>query len=403
MQAKVNIPSTLCELIDRFVLNGHSAYFVGGCVRDSILGNPVYDYDVTTSARPEVVTELFYDCKVIPTGIKHGTVTVVYKGYPVEITTFRKDGFYKDNRHPASVEFSQDLQEDTKRRDFTINALCYNHLEGLIDHHGGLEDLQSCIVKCVGDPSLRFKEDALRILRGLRFAARFGFDIDPSTATSMLQNRHLIQNVSSERILSELKGFFESEHSYRYVKEYFPILSSACCVDGYIDVCTLESILKAIVPQHRMAAFFAVCGGSTEGAVKLIRRLKPDNKTLFGISSSAEAYYNDCFADAVSVGRTIRKYGLHSAEVLYAINTAAGRNICLDAQDRIKYMEDGLLPLSIKELAVNGNDIASLGITVGEDIGAVLEHLFNKVHLGVQNTKNTLLSEAKRFMDERGN
>ena len=170
MDFKSYVPSELLAVTERLENAGYSAYFVGGCVRDILLGTSPCDYDIATSATPVCVTELFCDCRVIPTGIKHGTVTVIYDGVGVEITTFRKDGEYSDHRRPKEVIFSESVKEDTARRDFTVNALCYSPREGLVDFYGGVSDLKEGILRCVGVPSERFEEDALRILRALRFA-----------------------------------------------------------------------------------------------------------------------------------------------------------------------------------------------------------------------------------------
>lgn len=398
MGVKLNFPTEPCELLQRLIAKGHSAYFVGGCVRDSILGRSVYDYDVTTSAPPDAVVELFSDYRVVPTGLKHGTVTVIYKGYPIEITTFRSDGIYEDKRHPVSVEFSSSLEDDTKRRDFTINALCYNPHEGIVDHHGGLDDLKNGVLKCVGDPILRFNEDSLRILRGLRFASRFGFTIDPRTAMEMMNNCGLISNVSAERVLSEIKGFFKTEHSHKYVKRYFEVLKAACGFDADINVNALEATLESTPVESRLSVFFAVCGTSGKGAVELVSRLKPDKETALCVSAVAEAYYGECFKDPLSLAKTVRRYGTEIAESMHIVSVVVGRDVCLDASERIMLIKSGLLPSTPKHLAVNGDDVTKLGVTEGKVIGEVLEHLFEAVHLGVQNTKSALLFEAKRFL-----
>ena len=179
--------------------SGFEAFLVGGCVRDSLLNRPFSDYDVTTNASPSEVKKVFSDYRVIETGIKHGTVTVILNGLPVEITTYRIDGEYKDNRHPEEVRFSTKLEDDLCRRDFTVNALAYN--SELIDLFGGVSDLKSRLIRCVGDPDVRFNEDGLRILRALRFSSVLGFEIENATACSVIRNRHLLKNacLQSER------------------------------------------------------------------------------------------------------------------------------------------------------------------------------------------------------------
>lgn len=399
MDFKILMPEALCELVERLEKAGFSAYLVGGCVRDSLLGVSPDDYDIATSARPEEVMELFSDFKVIPTGIKHGTVTVIYKGFNAEVTTFRKDGEYTDCRHPENVEFSASIEEDTARRDFTVNALCYSPKKGLADFHGGVSDLENGILRCVGVPSQRFKEDALRILRALRFASRLGFEIENSTAEAMFSCKELINRISAERILAELKGFFLSDRSDTFVKDYFSVLAAAVGTVHTIDTDALQSALSYIRPSNRLSVFFAVCGGSVDGAVKLIRRLKPDNLTVKAVLSAATAYYGNCFNDGVGVAKTVRQYGADSARMMYELSMFLKKPMCYDALQRIEMIEKGILPLSLKELAVGGNDLSQSKIAFGKDIGTVLEHLYLCVHCGTENTKKALLLEAESYMN----
>lgn len=191
--------------------NGYEGFIVGGCVRDCLLGIKPHDWDICTSALPEQVMELFKDFKVIPTGIKHGTVSVIFDDKPeniFEITTYRIDGEYKDNRHPETVKFVTDLESDLSRRDFTINAIAYNEVRGIVDPFGGYDDIIGKRIKCVGNPNDRINEDALRIMRAIRFALRFNFDIDLETANAIIKNKELLRKISMERICSELTKIF---------------------------------------------------------------------------------------------------------------------------------------------------------------------------------------------------
>ena len=191
--------------------NGYEGFIVGGCVRDSLMGIKPHDWDICTSALPEQVVELFKDFKVIPTGIKHGTVSVILDDEPeniFEITTYRIDGEYKDNRHPETVEFVSDINQDLSRRDFTINAIAYNESKGLVDPYGGYDDIIEKRIKCVGNPDDRFSEDALRIIRAIRFALRFNCQIERKTLIAMIDNKQLLKNISIERVNSELTKIF---------------------------------------------------------------------------------------------------------------------------------------------------------------------------------------------------
>ena len=198
----INIPNNVQFIIDTFYNNNYEAFMVGGCVRDCLLGLTPKDYDITTSALPNITESLFE--KTIPTGIKHGTVTVVLDNENLEVTTYRTEGNYLDNRHPESVEFVSNIREDLSRRDFTVNALAYNNKEGLIDYFNGIDDIKNKIIKAVGDPNKRFQEDALRMLRAIRFSCQLGFEIDNLTYTAIKENYKLIKNISIERIRDEL-------------------------------------------------------------------------------------------------------------------------------------------------------------------------------------------------------
>jgi len=199
---KLKLSNEAKTAIDILKSHGFSAYAVGGCVRDLLLSETPNDFDITTSARPEETLEAFAGCKTIETGLKHGTVTVLIGGQPLEITTFRTDGEYLDNRRPESVGFSRNIEDDLCRRDFTVNAMAYSDEEGLVDFFGGKQDLRDKLIRCVGDADTRFNEDALRILRAFRFASQKGFSIAPATAESALRNLHLLKNLSAERVFS---------------------------------------------------------------------------------------------------------------------------------------------------------------------------------------------------------
>lgn len=201
---KIKIPPNIMSALEMLSSNGFEAYVVGGCVRDAFLGKVANDWDITTSATPEEMKKVFADYRVIETGIKHGTLSVIIGGEVLEITTMRVDGDYTDNRHPDSVEFTGDIHKDLSRRDFTVNAMAYNPATGLVDPFDGCGDIKRKIIRCVGDPDRRFNEDALRIMRALRFACTLNFDIASETAESIIKNRHLLLNVAKERIRVEL-------------------------------------------------------------------------------------------------------------------------------------------------------------------------------------------------------
>ena len=211
----MTLPGVVSFALSRLETFGHEAYVVGGAVRDAMLGREVHDYDVTTSASPEEIKSVFADFHTILTGEKHGTVTVVVDGMPLEITTYRVDGDYTDGRRPDSVEFTKNITEDLARRDFTVNAMAYSPLRGLCDPFGGAEDLKIGVIRAVGDPVRRFTEDSLRILRGFRFAARLGFEIEEKTLAAAKSERKRLPAVSAERIGSEILGLLSAERPSR--------------------------------------------------------------------------------------------------------------------------------------------------------------------------------------------
>ena len=220
----MQLPSYIVKVLDMLENAGYEAFIVGGCVRDSLMGNTPHDYDITTSALPEETERVFSGMRLIETGMKHGTVTVIADGSPVEITTYRVDGEYHDSRRPDHVSFTRSLREDIARRDFTVNGIAYSPKRGMFDYFSGAEDIRRRVIRCIGEPEKRFHEDALRILRGLRFSASLGFEIEKYTALAMLDSRELLLNISAERIFSELSGMLtgrESWHNIRRVMSRF--------------------------------------------------------------------------------------------------------------------------------------------------------------------------------------
>lgn len=215
------------EVLNKLNAAGHEAYVVGGSVRDKVVGKDNKDIDITTSATPEEIMEVFHDYKTIDVGKEHGTVPVIVDGEQVEITTFRHDGEYSDGRRPDSVTFTKSLKEDILRRDFTINAIAYSEKDGIVDLVGGVKDAENGLIKAVGSPSERFKEDPLRIMRGLRFASKLDFKIDPATEQAMIDNRELLKGVSAERIQSEFNGLIQGQSANKVLTKYSNILSEA--------------------------------------------------------------------------------------------------------------------------------------------------------------------------------
>lgn len=388
-------------LLTRLHAAGHAAYAVGGCVRDSLLGQTPHDWDLCTSATPEQVLELFGEAHCIPTGLQHGTVTVKHGGELYEITTFRTEGAYSDGRHPDHVAFVPDVKEDLARRDFTINAMAYNAEEGLIDPFGGQSDLAAGIVRAVGEPQRRFEEDALRILRLYRFAARFGFAIDPATGqAARVLCRHL-DCVSEERIAEELSRLLAAPAPGAYLEAevlavIFPELDAA-------ELPESRRILDALEPgmEHvpvRLAALLCPLGEA--GARAALKRLKCSNAltgTVATLVREAAAGMPGA-ALTLTARRFLSRYDLATITDLTALCSARhpeqAEAFAALQQEAARLVETNAC-CRINQLAVNGRDLMDAGIRPGPGLRRVLDALLEQVLTGqLPNEKAALLAAA---------
>jgi tRNA nucleotidyltransferase (CCA-adding enzyme) len=434
------IPNNVKIILDTLKNNGYEAYIVGGSVRDSKIGVSLpKDYDVTTNALPEEIIKLFD--KTIPTGIEHGTVTVMINGEGYEVTTYRIDGEYLDNRRPDVVTFVSNLKEDLARRDFTINSLAFNEEDGLIDYFGGIEDLDNKIIRAVGEPNKRFQEDALRMLRAIRFSARLGFQIEERTLEAIKANCQLILNVSNERIRDELCKMLVSNNpkkGLRLLEEtkllefILPELQAAVGFNqknphhdkdvfehilAVVEKCPPELNLRLAALLHDIAKpeCFTVdkegighfYGHDKKGGIlseQILRRLKFDNESINKISILVKEHMNvlEKPTDA-SVKRLINRVGKDLLNDLFTLQRAdalgsASSEIRLEEIDRVEKKASSILeskvPLSTKELAVNGRDlIQEFSLKPGVEIGDMLKFLLDKVLENPQlNSKKELLA-----------
>ena len=372
------------ELLDTLHRAGYAAYVVGGCVRDSLLGLTPHDWDLCTSALPQQVMELFGAEKCIPTGLQHGTVTVKQSGALYEITTFRTEGTYTDGRHPDEVHFVPDVRKDLARRDLTINAMAYNEKEGLVDPFGGQADLQSGIVRAVGVPRQRFTEDALRILRLYRFAARFGFAIDPPTAQAAQELCAHLDCVSVERIEEELAKLLSAPAPAAYLNEkillvILPELSSEALAAAkpVVDACPAGEQALPV----RLAALLLSLG--EDGIRRTLKRLRCSNalieeaavlvrETVPGVPVSLNIYAR----------RLLGKYNLCTVQRIAALGTALQPERAADFAVLSELAEqldaDGVC-CRVSQLAVNGRDLMAAGVPAGPGIRKVLEALLDGV------------------------
>ena len=372
------------ELLDTLHRAGYAAYVVGGCVRDSLLGLTPHDWDLCTSALPQQGMELFGAEKCIPTGLQHGTVTVKQGGGLYEITTFRTEGAYTDGRHPDEVHFVPDVREDLARRDFTINAMAYNEKEGLVDPFGGQTDLQSGILRAVGVPHQRFTEDALRILRLYRFAARFGFAIDPPTAQAAQELCAHLDCVSVERIEEELAKLLSAPAPAAYLDEkilgvVLPELSpeALAAAKPVVDACPAGERALPV----RLAALLLSLG--EDGTRRTLRRLRCSNNR---IEETAVLVREVVSGVPVSLNiyarRLLGKYNLCTVQRLAALGTALQPERSADFAALSELAErldaDGVC-CRVSQLAVNGRDLMAAGVPAGPGIRKVLEALLDGV------------------------
>lgn len=443
----MDMPKNVDTAINLLQSAGFEAYAVGGCVRDSLLGKTPNDWDITTSAKPEDMKSVFVNFRCIDTGIKHGTVTVVIDGEPLEITTFRLDGEYEDNRHPKSVTFTSNLGADLGRRDFTVNAMAYSKKTGTVDLFGGQNDLKNGIIRCVGDPDRRFNEDALRILRALRFASALDFEIEEKTAQSLLKNRALLGNISEERIAKELLKLVCGKGAKRILTDFAPVLFEILpelqpmyknshdnphhCYDIYEHtLIAVESIDPE--PTLRFAMLLHDCGKpavkkfdengvahfyghqriSAEISAQILARLKVSNKfrdkILFLVSNHDRW---ELYENTEKMPRYLSKFGLdgvlnllkvmradvlaQSPEYRYRLDQIA------DAEETAKNLAAQKPCLSLSELQINGRTLMDIGIPQGRKLGAVLAQLLDEVIDGVtKNTQEALTTRAREIYSE---
>jgi len=356
---KHKIPSHVAWVMDRLASCGHEAYCVGGCVRDTLLGLIPHDWDVCTGAAPSRVMECFRGGRVIETGLRHGTVTVVIEGKPVEVTTYRVDGAYSDHRRPDEVVFTGSLAEDLARRDFTINAMVMARNGEILDFLGGRDDLQNGLLRCVGNPAARFEEDALRILRALRFASRFALAIEAGTADALLEKRELLQYVAAERALSELSGTRFERVDARFLpalQVVIPELTGLAIPHGlpHVPVLQLAALLQGL------------------DARAILTRLKASRAMTERVSLLAARMGGPIEADDIAIRRLLRDMGPEAAEQLLILQK---NEMALQTLRRVLGRGDCY---TLAALAVRGDDLTSLGLE-GKAIGEALERLLDKV------------------------
>lgn len=424
---------------------GYSAYAVGGCVRDHFLGNINSDTDITTSALPQEVEKILAEknIKVIETGLKHGTVTAVINKTPFEITTFRSDGEYKDSRHPQNVEFVSDLELDLKRRDFTVNAMAYNEEQGIVDLFGGMQDLKNKIIRAVGDPDKRFKEDALRIMRALRFSSVLGFKIEENTKKAIFNNMRLLKNISAERIFSELKKLLCGENVLNVLDEYRQVIGVIIpqltptfdCAQNTpwhmftvyehiihsVEYAPEDPVIRLTMLLHDIGKplvkttdengrdhFKTHAAAGAEIAAKVLKELKVPNEVFNKVTTLIKYHQSVENVNDIKIIRWFNKIGAEYTLSLFDVRIAdlkahniGKEEVGFEIKKLSSLKNEALellkndVPYRVTDLAVNGNDLISLGYS-GKEIGDKLSEILELVISGkLENIKEKIIDFLK--------
>lgn len=438
------LPNDVKRILELLISNSYEAYVVGGCVRDAIMKRSVSDYDITTSAPPSRVEELLKEngIKYIETGLKHGTVTAIINHAQYEITTFRTDGEYRDNRHPESVSFVTDIKEDLSRRDFTVNAIAFNEKEGFIDLFGGIDDIKNKTIRAVGDGDIRFREDALRIMRALRFSSQLSFDIENETAQAIFRNKELLRNIANERIYQELIKLLMGENCEKVLLEYREVIAVIIpelapsfdfeqhnkwhLFDVYthsvksVQYCPEKDYMRLAMLLHDIGKphckttdkngcdhFYSHAQIGAEIAEIILKRLRASNEIQHRVKTLIENHSNYLSHKPSVIKKRMRVIGedmifdfidfqiadLKSHNMEYAQNE-------INALEEILHITNEIInkkePFSIKELDINGFELMQLGLQ-GKEISKMLELLLSEVIANPEkNKKEILLDIAKR-------
>ena len=444
-----NIPPGVLNVLSVLNSAGFEAWLVGGCVRDHLMGLPPKDFDVATNATTDRVIEAFAGFRVIETGIKHGTVTVISDRIPVEVTTYRVDGDYSDGRHPDSVEFTSDIRDDLSRRDFTINAMAYSPSEDYLDLFGGVDDLKDKIIRCVGEPDKRFGEDALRILRALRFASRLGFAIEPATAQSIHRCRGMLGKIAVERITQELFGLLCGQFAGSVMLEFSDVMAQIIPPLGktfgfeqhnphhdsdvwehtlrVVDSSSPEKIPRLGALLHDVGKpecfstdssgighFYGHAAKSREIAEDIFQKhIRTDNRTKERVLFLVEHHGDKIIPDRKLLRRWLSKYGEEALRQLFDLCRAdlagqeragADGNIALldEAQEIFQELCEENLCLSLRDLAINGGELMAMGIPKGAEIGRILNTLLSEVcDEKLENSHDALRQRAAELVDRQ--
>jgi len=406
MNIEINMPNEVEEALNILNSNGFESYIVGGCVRDSILGAVPSDWDITTSANPDEISLCFQDYRTIETGLKHGTVTVVINRMQLEITTYRIDGKYSDNRRPDTVLFTDKISMDLKRRDFTVNALAYNH-DGIVDLFGGINDIEKKTIKCVGVPDERFKEDGLRILRAIRFASVLCFNIEENTSKSIHENKNLLNNISSERINNEFCKLVLGRNFYKTMLEYKDVIEVFLPETRKISKETWKQKINsmAMVPNDLILKI-TLLFHKIDDVENILIGLKNDNATIKNVKLLTLNIDEEVLPTPINVKKWLNKIGYEKLNQLLDVKKAVMKSFDAENKTGLENLLKAELLMneaveqkqcfSLKTLDINGKDLIEAGVPEGEQLGEILNEILDKVIEGkLENQKSVLIDYIK--------
>ena len=383
-------------VLERLEDSGYKAYLVGGCLRDMMMGRQPHDFDIATSAEPETVMSIFSDFEVIPTGIKHGTVTVMIDGEPIEITTFRKDSDYSDGRRPDSITFTDKIEDDLSRRDFTINAMAFGLDGEIVDPFGGKSDIKSRVIRTVGSAEERFSEDGLRILRAIRFASVLGFAIERETKEAIHKLSRMLDKVSFERVFSEMSKITLSEKPSVQFREFKDVFSRVAPeFDKIKDFEHTLATVDRVEPEValRFTALLHTLG--EEQAESVLRKLKSDGVTIQKVTKLVRFFDTDIDSSKVAVKKLMSEMGESDFFSLIKLKIADEPEKTVELE-KVKQIAERVIAdkecFKLKDMAVKGDDLIKSGIAMGPEIGKTLSMLLDRViSEEVANDKDSLM------------
>lgn len=395
----MKIPEHVAFTLDRLENNGYSAYLVGGCVRDFLMGIEPHDFDITTNALPQDIEKCFSDIKTLDIGKKHGTISICFDNEIVEVTTYRIDGEYKDSRHPESVTFTDRIEDDLSRRDFTMNAIAYSPKRGFVDPFDGQNDIRNGIIRCVGDACVRFTEDALRILRALRFSSRLGFAIENNTSTAIHDKKQLILNVAAERIRSEFDGMLDGKFAGDVISTYFDVLRVFI---PHLSTVDYDDFSLSFDFDHvtRLCIFFNHFD-DTSKLFEVLKSLRYDNKTIKTLVSVMSLFSTHLsrLSDR-DIKHTVSEIGYENACVLYGAIYCHLKSVnSKNALERLYEFYENNECMTVSNLSIKGDELSSLGFEKSLTGKLLKRLLYDLIEENVVNEKNALYERAKQYTD----